>query len=65
MPYGKEETMLMSVIQKIVVCLDIMGWEQDGGGLTFVKPSTGDRKTFSDWMEAYDFVVMENKDKRK
>ncbi len=45
------------VIEKIVIALDMAGWEQDGKGPAFVCPATGERKKFKSWMEAYDFAL--------
>lgn len=47
----------MSVEQKIVIAMDMAGWEQGGKKLVFCKPSTGETKTFRDWKEVYEFVL--------
>jgi len=44
--------------QKIVVALDVLGYEQDGNTLTFVHiGGNGERKTFRNWAAACDFAV--------
>lgn len=43
--------------QKIVMCLDMAGWEQQGDGLLFYNPSLGKTKKFAMWMDAYDFAL--------
>jgi hypothetical protein len=43
--------------QKIVMCLDMAGWEQQGKGLNFYNPSLDSAKNFSTWYEAYKFVL--------
>ena len=45
--------------EKIVIAMDLYGWEQDGNGPTFVNVKCdGERKTFKNWNEVLDFVVM-------
>jgi hypothetical protein len=42
--------------ERIVMVLDIFGWEQDGKGPTFIHVGgNGERKTFKNWQEAMDF----------
>ena len=43
--------------QKMIIALDLQGWEQDGKGLKFCKPSTGERKQFKSWEEVYAFIL--------
>ena len=43
--------------QKIIMCLDMAGWEQQGSGLDFYNPELGSSKKFSTWYEAYKFVL--------
>lgn len=43
--------------QRIVMVLDIFGWEQDGNGLTFINVAgDGTRKTFKNWNDALIFA---------
>ena len=43
--------------QKLVMLMDMEGWEQDGEGLRFIKPSTPEEREFKDWEELYKFVL--------
>jgi len=49
--------MNISASTKIVIALDMAGWEQDGKGPRFVCPATGERKKFKNWTEACDFAL--------
>lgn len=43
--------------ERIVMVLDIFGWEQDGKGPTFINVACdGERKVFKNWQEAMDFA---------
>jgi hypothetical protein len=46
-----------SDIQKMVIAMDMKGWEQQGDSLEFYNPSKDDGKEFSDWEEVYDFIL--------
>ena len=37
--------------------MDMEGWEQDGNGLRFLKPSTDEERKFKDWEDLYKFVL--------
>lgn len=43
--------------QKLVMLMDMEGWEQDGEGLRFLKPSTDEEREFKDLEELYKFVL--------
>ena len=43
--------------QKIVMALDMAGWEQQGDSLEFYNPSEDKGKEFKSWLEAYKFVL--------
>jgi len=43
--------------ERIVMILDIFGWEQDGNSLTFINVAgDGTRKTFKNWNDALIFA---------
>ena len=44
--------------QKIIMALDVLGYEQEGNTLTFVHVAgNGERKMFRNWDAACDFAV--------
>ena len=52
-------------IQRIILAMDVSGWEQDGKGKTFInvagnKERKKERKTFRNWTEVYNFVLKIN-----
>lgn len=55
---GKREMKIDAITkQRIVMVLDIFGWEQDGNGLTFINVAgDGTRKTFKNWDDALIFA---------
>lgn len=46
-----------SDIQKMVIAMDMKGWEQQGDSLEFYNPSKDQGKEFKDWEEVYDFIL--------
>jgi len=47
--------------QKVIVAMDVMGWEQDGIGLDFIKVSTGENRHFSSFDSLSEFCIAECK----
>ena len=45
---------------KLVIAMDLMGYEQDGKGLTFIKMDDMKRVKFGSWKKVYTFVVEHN-----
>ena len=43
--------------QKMVIAMDMKGWEQQGDSLEFYNPSKDQGKEFKDWEEVYDFIL--------
>ena len=43
--------------QKLVMALDLAGWEQDGKRFRFIKVASGEIKTFKNWTEVYNFCL--------
>lgn len=43
--------------QKIIIAMDIAGYEQDGRELEFVNLNNGKREIFKTWNEVCDFIV--------
>ena len=42
----------------IAIALDLLGWEQDGSGLTFINVGgDGSRRTFRSWNDAAKFAT--------
>ena len=44
------------IIQKMVMLMDMNGYEQDGSGPNFVNHNGGRNKVFFNWGEVYDFI---------
>ena len=44
------------IIQKMVMLMDMNGYEQDGSGPNFVNHNGGRNKVFFTWGEVYDFI---------
>jgi len=43
--------------QKMVIAMDMKGWEQQGDSLEFYNPSKDEGKEFGNWAEVYDFIL--------
>ena len=43
--------------QKMVIAMDMKGWEQQGDSLEFYNPSKDEGKEFDNWAEVYDFIL--------
>ena len=64
MSYKPKQRISEAMKQKIVMALDVMGWEQDGAGLRFIGHGKGEDsvREFKTWPEACDFA---NEEARK
>lgn len=46
----------MTEKERLVKCMDLAGWEQDGEGLDFINPATGQTRHFDDLEQLDDFM---------
>ena len=44
-------------IQKMVIAMDMKGWEQQGESLEFYNPSKDEGREFDNWDEVYEFIL--------